>query len=626
MTVKYIKMKKRLFLFCCLFLAFVTVVNAQRRERRSTVEFDFNQNRGLFVDNLFSAPTEDFDVKVLEKVKQPVIAEMLTQMLNRQYPSEFRIQEFRSYLHPRELAKKMKTSPYSQFENPTGIYFTPGDSVIMIMDKYNPADSIKLRITNFGTEGGNSFYDLKPGFNIIVPENKGTGYIQYFTDEPEPVKTVRAHIIGGKINGYFDIRKHNNRDWVKLLSNASAETMDIVGNRVQLIYSVKSLKEFCPDNGAKLVALYDSIISIQHEIMGLNKYKQVPDNHILGRVIWNGFMHADGIGAAFHDNTMKGLADPEKVPTGLWGIAHEFGHVNQVRPWMKWVGTTEVTNNIYSVWSQYLFDPQNPKLEREVLRDYDGRIAGGRITAYMESAFVRGQEWLTQAGPDRMDRLRPRDWGGDHFVKLVPLWQLQLFYKVAGEGNSWYQPDFYADIFIKAINREDTPADDGEAQLEFIRQACEVTKTDLTDFFTYSGLLHSINKWVDDYSCAQMIITEEDIKEVKKYASKYKKPVTPVMHYITANSLEYYKKKLPAKGKTGEGIIMNENKSMQIDHAVWQNVVAFETYQGNKLVKVAFGGAGSNDNKTTLVRYPENSTRVEAVAWDGQRHLVYGNR
>lgn len=615
---------KRFIFICTLFLAVAVVVNGQRRERRPSIESEFNSNRGLFIDNVFGAPSEEFDVKALDKVKQPKVRELLTLMLNRQYPTEFRVQEFRSYLHPRLLAQKIKTSPYSQFENPTGIYFTEGDSAIIILDKHDTADSLKLRITNFGKDGGNSFYNLRPGFNIIVPQNNGTGYIQFFTEEAEPVKKVKAHIIGGKVNGYFDISKHTNRDWTKLLDNASAETMDIIGDRVQLAYSVNSLKEYCPTDGEKLVNLYDSIISIQHEIMGLNKYKQVPDNHIFGRVIWSGFMHADGMGAAFHDNTMKGVANPDKIPTDLWGIAHEFGHVNQVRPWMKWVGTTEVTNNIYSVWSQYLFNPEQPKLEREVLKDYDGRIAGGRITSYMESAFIHQQPWLTQAGPDRWDRLRPRDWGGDHFVKLVPFWQLQLFYKVAGKGNNWYQPDFYADIFIKAINREGLPKDDAQAQLEFIKAACDATKTNLTDFFTYSGMLSPINKWVDDYSCAQMTITPQDIEEVKKYASKYKKPVTPVMHYITANSINYYKDRLAVKGKFGEGITKNEEGSMLIDNNIWQNVVAFETYQGDKMVKIAFAGAGSKDNKTTLVRYPEAATRIEAVEWNGKRYLVYG--
>ncbi|MDL2223424.1 M60 family metallopeptidase [Bacteroidales bacterium OttesenSCG-928-M11] len=617
-------MKRYLFLLCGLFLLFSSTADAQRWGRRSSVEMDFYQNRGLFADNVYGTPSEDFDLRNLDKVKQPKVREILTQILSGEYPTEFRVQEYRSYLHPQQLAKIQKTSAYSQFENPTGIYFSEGDSIIVIMDKHNPADSIKLRITNFGEKGGNSVYNLRPGFNIIVPENEGTGYIQYFTEKKEPIKKVKAHIIGGKVNGYFDINKHNNHDWAKLLNNASAETMDIVGKRVQLIYSINSLKEFCPNDAERLVFLYDSIISIQHEIMGLNKYNRVPENHILGRVIWKGFMHADGMGAAFHDNTMKELANPQKIPTNLWGIAHEFGHVNQIRPWMTWVGTTEVTNNIYSVWSQYLFNPENPKLEREVLKDYDGRVAGGRITAYMESSFIHKQEWLTQAGPDRWDRSRPRDWGGDHFVKLVPFWQLQLYFKLAGKGNSWYCPDFYADIFIKAMDKQNLPEDSAEAQLEFIKQACDASKTDLTDFFTYSGMLRPINKWVDDYTCAQMTITEDDIKEVKKYASKYKKPSTPVLHYITANSIDCYKNKLAVKGNLNEGITTNEDGSLTIDHRVWQNAVAFETYQGDKLIKIAFVGAGSKDNKTTLVRFPNEATHVEAVEWNGKRYRVKG--
>lgn len=619
-------MNKQLLLTCCLLIICILTADAQRRGRRpSGLEMEFYQHRGLFADNVYGAPTEDFDPKVMDKVTSTRVRAILSDMLSGRYETEFRVQEYRSYLEPQQLARRMKTSPYSQFENPTGIYFTAGDTVLLIMDRYDLGDSIKLRITNFGQEGGNSLYSLRPGFNIIVPENNGTGYIQYFTPD-DTVKRVKAHIVGGEVNGYFDPSRHTNGDWARLLRDAKSETLDIMGSRVQLIYAVESLREFCPADGERLVALYDSIISIQHEIMGLNKYNRVPDNHILGRVIWSGFMHADGMGAAFHNNTMKELANPDKIPTNLWGIAHEFGHVNQVRPWMKWVGTTEVTNNIFSVWTQYLFDPTHPKLEQEVLRDYDGRVAGGRITAYMESAFVHGQEWLTQAGPDRWDRSRPRDWGGDHFVKLVPFWQLQLFFKLAGEGNSWYQPDFYADIHIRAIDREDYPASDGEAQLEFMRLACEVTKTDLTDFFTHSGMLVPINKWVDDYTCAQMTITQADIDELKKYASKYKKQASPVMHYITANSIKYFQDKLPVKGKAEEGITRNEDGSLLIDHQAWQHAVAFETYKGNQLVKVAFGGAGSTDNKTTLVRFPEGATRVEAVEWNGKRYLVTGSR
>lgn len=94
---------------------------------------------------------------------------------------------------------------------------------------------------------------------------------------------------------------------------------------------------------------------------------------------------------------------------------------------------------------------------------------------------------------------------------------------MAGKGNDWYRPDFYANIYIKAIDNEREPKDAAEAQLNFIKQACDAAQTDLTDFFEISGMLSPIDLWVDDYTCSQMTITDKDITEVKKYASKYKK-------------------------------------------------------------------------------------------------------
>src|SRR5699024_12675134 len=142
----------------------------------------------------------------------------------------------------------------------------------------------------------------------------------------------------------------------------------------------------------------------------------------------------------------------------------------------------------------------------------------------------------------------------DHFVKLVPLWQLQLYFAVAGEGNKWGNKDFYSQVYTKAI---DTPIakdkKDAYYQLNFIKNACDAAKLDLTDFFEYSGLLRTIHLLVDDYSVAQMTISEEDIVEVKKYAAKYPKPTTPVLHYLTANNVDIYKNKGEVNGKTNKG-------------------------------------------------------------------------
>lgn len=574
----------------------------------------------IFNDDKLLTLRQNVSEHQINSINETGLKTLAKELLNNNYDAANRYKEHEAFLHPEVLAKKIKTSPYSQYENPTGIYFEKGDKAQLWV--HNPEKvKISLRVTNWDDENfEEKNYPLKNGYNTISIENKGNSYIQYFTREKNAdLPNVGIHIFSGKINGVFDINKHTNKNWEEMLENAYGPVIDIVGNQVQLAYSVKSLQDYTNNEGVELVQLYDSIVSIQHEIMGLKKTNRVPKNRMFARVIWQGFMHADGIGAAFHNNTMNTLANVEKARKNSWGIAHEFGHVNQVRPDMKWVGTTEVTNNIYSVWTQYLFNPDEPKLEREKLKDYDEDKIGGRITAYMESAFVHEQPWLTQAGPDRWDRERPRDWGGDHFVKLVPLWQLQLYFAVAGEGNKWENKDFYSQIYTTAI---DTPIakdkEDAYYQLNFIKNACDAAQLDLTDFFEYSGLLRPIDLLVDDYSVAQMTISEEDIKEVKKYAAKYSKPSTPVLHYLTANSVDIYKNKGEVKGETNKGFSKAENKII-IDNGQWENAVAYETYSGDKLIKIAFRGAGSNTVQTTTVHTPEGTTSVKAVGWDGKR-------
>ncbi len=65
-----------------------------------------------------------------------------------------------------------------------------------------------------------------------------------------------------------------------------------------------------------------------------------------------------------------------------------------------------------------------------------------------------------------------------------------------------------------------------------------------------------------------------------------------------------------------------EDGKIIIDNDKWQGAVAFETYQGDKLIKIAFRGAASPDNSQTIVHTPEGSTTVKAVSWNGKRKNV----
>ncbi|QQD11711.1 M60 family metallopeptidase [Sphingobacterium sp. UDSM-2020] len=589
----------------------------------STVLLSLGQDKSdfkVFNDKKFTTLKKGVSDKEINAISSEVIRAVAKQLKSKTYPLHERIRKYESYQDPHILANRLKTGAYSQFENPTGIYFDQNDEIIAWVGDVN-GNSISLDIVNWDDKDfSKETYKLKPGLNILKSHSKGNSYINYYTKEAKLANKIEVHILSGHINGVFQVANDDNKKWDQLLANAYGPILDIVGKKTQLAYSVASLKKYAPSQGTQLIQLYDSIITIQHELMGLVKYNKVPRNHMFGRVIWDGFMHADEFGAAFHDETMPWVAHIPTLQKDCWGVAHEFGHVNQVRPNMTWPGTTETTNNIYSVWTRYLFNRKDVKLEREALKDYDEHKVGGRITTYMESAFVHKQPWMTQAGHDRMKRENDRGFAGDHFGTLVPLWQLQLYMAVVGEGEKWGNKDFYADIFMKAINDPIIDAKENSYyQLSFIKNACDAAKLDLTDFFEHSGMLTTMDMMVDDYTPGRMTITEMDVREVKSYASQYNKPTTPVMHYLTANSIDIFKGKQPVRGTKNSGIEKQIGKIV-IDNTKWENAVAFETYAGEKLLKVAFRGAGSVDDiKTTVVQTPEGYTRVVAVGWDGQR-------
>lgn len=533
----------------------------------------------------------------------------------------FRVQYAEAYPLVKETARTLKIGSYNQFENPTGIYFEPGDDITIVVGD-TQKEQVSLRVYSFEGEKSDQTYALSPGSNRLTIKGKGLGYINFYSSRWASLLPVRIQITGGKVNGYFDKSIHTNEDWKKLLENAVCNILDIKGDYVNLAYRVSSLKKYCPEKGKELIRFYDRVVDIQHEMMGLNKYNIRPKNHMFAREVQSG-LFADGYGAGFAYDCMNRLASVENIHKGVWALAHEFGHVNQIRPGLKWVSTTEVTNNIFSVWTRYLLEPDYRNLEQERCNDGDNnRVLGGRFNAYLNYGIVKGEQWLCQRGQDKMNGYEN---GGDHFVKLCPLWQIQLYYAVAGEGNSWRKSDWFADVAQIVRQTDESRMDNGQLQIRFMKNVCDVVKEDLTDFFRKAGMLQPIDKDMDDYTRAQLTITEKQCRELVKYASRYPKPASPVIYYLTANSVNAYQRRLPVEGFYNKGLTFKEG-TCTVTHDCWQNVTVFETYKGNELTHIAMVGTDSPDLSTTLVRYPSGSTRIEAVAWDGTRALVYGTR
>ena len=581
----------------------------------------------VFADELCSELRADVDQRKIDGLENSFFRMIAQSLYDKTYDLEYRVQTYEPYREINDLAAELKTSGYNPFENPTGIYFKDGEEAVVILGNTN-GEQVNLKVYDFDAirQGQRTpdptSYPLSEGINKLRIAHGGLSYIEYYTPNWKTAPALKLHIASGKVNGYYDKHRDVSADWREILNKATYGCIDIKGDRVNLVFGVNSIKTYC-DNLGKLIQNYDDIVELEHELMGLDKWGRRPKNHMFARVTKDG-LFADGWGAGWYEGCMNELASTTKsLREGVWAIAHEFGHVNQIRPGLKWVSTTEVTNNVYSVCARYKFYRENMPLEHERCNDgNDNNVRGGRFNSYLNYGIIKGEQWLCQKGQDNMDPSK-YPYGGDHFVKLCPLWQLLLYYReiVGGEKRDWY-----GDVAEIVRNTDESQLTNGQLQLNFMRNTMDVVKEDLTDFFIKAGMLKPIDKELDDYARGQMTITQTDCDELVKYASKYSKPATPVLYYLSANSQKAFKDKLAVEGTYNEGVKVRNNGWIVIDHDVWKNAVVFETYQGDELKYAAIVGTDSPDLSETKVCYPEGSTRIEAVSWDGKRKLVYGEK
>lgn len=532
----------------------------------------------------------------------------------------YRHRTFRAYLSNDELRRRLKVSNYSSFENPVGILVCQGDQISITLTGSLPGNPLALIVRDWEESGQQESYPLREGKNSLTMRGSGLMYLDYRSSAPQSTPPVSVDIEGGVINGVFT-RGDDNATWKKLLADAKYRVMDIIGERCQLIYDVPTLRQHCPDNGSDMLAVYDHIIELeQNDVLGWKRDHCHPGNHIHGRVQWTGFMHADGIGAAFHVSALPELVNLKRLPDNSWGIAHEFGHVNQTRPGMRWVGMSEVTNNICSAWVNYCLNPRSMRLEHETVQNADNEVMrGGRFDCYINNAIVRRRLWQYHGGPDFDGILKPPGkMTGDHFVTVCPLWQLMLYLTVA-RGNT----DFYPAIYSNVRATDESKMTNGQLRTLFFKRACDAAKLDLSDFFLALGMISPINRLVEDYGSSFMTVTRQMCRDAISHAHRFPKPDSSVIYYITANSVHIYKQKLPVSPPPVDLALSISKGRMEIPAGVWSNAVAFEAYNGKKLLRVSLLGLNHDDNASTTVICPKGTNCVKAVQWDGKRYTIY---
>ena len=590
--------------------------------------------RNLFTDDLYSALKPEVTQEQIFAIDNNFMRNVAFAMYDGcyDYPFySFRTQEVQAYRDIQTLKKELKISEYNSYENPLGIYVSEPEYILVFVDELPAYDDLTFKLTLRSWDFDNEStldYKLTSGLNKIKVGHSGLLYLNYRTEHYREAPAVKVHVAGGTVNGCYHRDIMNNDNWKYMLSNAKSEFIDLTGNCVNLAYKVSLLKKACPSTGQELIEAYDDIISLEWDVMGLYKYGRTPKNHQFGRTVKSGYF-MDGTGAGFDNSS---IMDPETARTSdCWGIAHEFGHTNQISPGLKWTSTTEVTNNVYSVCARYEFYPEYLNLEMENHSDCEGNtITGARYSAFLNFGIRDGEHWLTQRGPDD-DRIYQPGMSRDHFVKLIPLWQMLLYFRYM-DSASWYNRDWYGDVaeIVRTwASSNDNVKNAGWYNCEFMKNAMKVLDCDLTDFYVKIGMLAPINESnMNDYSSGPFKIDDAMIQDVLEEGAKHPKPATPCLYYLSYFSKEAYEKQLPLEGTYMEGVTDCTSKKpccYEIDHQSWKNVAVFEAYNADKeITYISMCSLGNKKNLKTKAIFPSGSVSLYAVGFDGERRLVLG--
>ena len=567
----------------------------------------------------------------IENCKYPFFKNLAYYMIKGKYEPEFRVGEFKAYPNPDIQSGTHKTNPYSLLDNPTGISVKANENLIVLVGDTHGYD-ISLKVQNLDAPESDGFggvtYPLSRGTNKLTISEKGLVYVMYHTRTLDDAAAlpVKIHFASGTVNGYFDSQKHEGR-WNELLGKATDKYFDVVGKYAHMTFETNDYRKYAANNGNELIDLYDQIALNEMQLLGLEKYDKMFRNRMYLNVMYQSYMYATSYHTAYNQMTMSDICNPSKLKTSAcWGSAHEIGHCNQTRLGVMWIGMTEVTNNIMSEYIQTTIFGQGSRIQTEDMGDV------------YRNRYSKAWNGIIVAGSSHADFSNIGDDANDVFCKLVPFWQLELYFgKVLGR-TPLQQSDkggFYPDVYEYARNKDYTGMTDGDIQLDFVYNCCLSAKMNLLDFFEKWGFLTPVNKKIEDYDTRTLTVTPDMVDALRHKVNGlgYSKPDV-ALEYISDNSFELYKSRasvVAGSHATHTAKSFTEGKTEAIGEAItiqgWKNVVAYEVKDADgKLIFVCSGETTPSSTHTFILPLSwKEGFKLYAVSATGDRTEVTMN-
>ncbi|MCM1310294.1 MAG: M60 family metallopeptidase [Bacteroides sp.] len=345
-------------------------------------------NLDVFVDGICSALKPGVTAAQIEALTNPFYKQLAEIMFKGEYDSSKMVSTHEAVMSPQTLAESWNAPGkcYDQSQGVTGVALTPGKYVVMVEGIPAAKGSVGMVVIRW--HGHNQYKDendntqswyaerfnftLFNGINVIeLPTPKrdeekivaghdmGLAYINNFDDEvtsPEigAERAVKVHIVGGLYNGYLSNLKSSAENDL-ILKHAVYPCIDLLGQRVHSVWQTNALQQYTSGQIVKYINLLDLLIIWEHRVLGLEKYNKIPDNRTMTYVNYNYYMYQGGWGPTFMYDTQGRVCNVDNLMNrdsdAVWGLSHEWGHQHQMAPYFRWIGTAEVSNNIFSAYN-----------------------------------------------------------------------------------------------------------------------------------------------------------------------------------------------------------------------------------------------------------------------------------
>ena len=456
------------------------------------------------------AAMSDADLTEAMKALPQVIINVALKIKNNTWghrEQEFRIHSYGAYSNADSWAGILHTNPYSPINNPTGIVTNYGDILYVFVGADTPADATLSIMGCTGTNFSGTSTTLKKGLNIIpCTQDDAMMYINYTANTTgtkviADFPTIPIHIESGSVYGYFDKSRHTDADWVDISQNLCKRTIiDVKGDRVLYHFHRSYVISACPSTIRDAIGWWDKLLDWEHHLMGIDNICPSKFNNLMLCISGSGsYMYATSYHTYYQYETLASILPWSQVYNssgGCWGPAHEIGHMNQGA--INMIACTEVSNNLFS--NMAVFN----------IGKYTTR---GQSVNYCANEFRNNTPFVKR---------------GDVFSMTRMYYQLFLYFHAAQRDTLFYPKLFEALRNDPLVHN--SSASGVQDQLKFAEKCCEVSQTDLSEFFEAWGFFVPMdNLYAGDYSMYYVTLTQSQIDASKAKMHKYAKKAGNIM-------------------------------------------------------------------------------------------------